>query len=203
MSDLGRHDLALEVIADVDGREAIRLRVGYLWAAKRWRSRPSRSSCSTANRWKDFEPLTDVERADIYVPTSAMPSAEDKIGLGRFREKYAPKMANTPDAHAFDVVSAPLGASSDEFRDIAHAAASVDTLDGFLRDMNTRFPPSDSSPPAASDGRPPPRWSLQRRCLRCESRAQIRRSWRPFRRGERRDAPRCGKACLIKISIGL
>ena len=154
LSDLGRHDLALEVIADVDGREAIRLRSDIYWAAKRWRQSAEQIELLYGNRWKDFRPLNDVERADILRAEIGYALAEDKIGLGRFREKYAPKMANTPDAHAFDVVSAPLGASSDEFRDIAHAAASVDTLDGFLRDMNTRFPPSDSSPPAASDGAP-------------------------------------------------
>ena len=37
MSDIGRHDLALELIANIDGREAIRLRSDILWAAKRWR----------------------------------------------------------------------------------------------------------------------------------------------------------------------
>ncbi len=154
LSDLGRHDLALEVIADVDGREAMRLRSDIYWAAKRWRQSAEQIELLYGNRWKDFRPLNDVERADILRAEIGYALAEDKIGLGRFREKYAPKMANSPDAHAFDVVSAPLGVSSDEFRDIAHAAASVDTLDGFLRDMTARFPPSDNSPPAAADGAP-------------------------------------------------
>ena len=45
LSDLGRHDLALEVIANIDGREAIRLRSDILWAARALgRSRPSRSN---------------------------------------------------------------------------------------------------------------------------------------------------------------
>ena len=72
----------------------------------------------------------DILRAEIGYAL-----AEDTLGLGRFREKYAAKMAQTPDARAFEIVSAPLGASGDEFGAIAHAAASVDTLEGFLRDM--------------------------------------------------------------------
>jgi hypothetical protein len=32
LSDLGRHDLALEVAANLEGREAIRLRSDILWA---------------------------------------------------------------------------------------------------------------------------------------------------------------------------
>jgi hypothetical protein len=71
-------------------------------------------------------------------------------------------MAQTPDAHAFDVVSTPLGTSTDEFRQIAHAAASVDTLDGFLHDMQARYPdastistPSPDAANPAPGARPP------------------------------------------------
>jgi hypothetical protein len=53
-------------------------------------------------------------------------------------------MAETPDARAFEIVSAPLGTSGAEFREIARAAASTDTLNGFLRDMQARYP--ESSP---------------------------------------------------------
>ena len=67
--------------------------------------------------------------------------------MGRLREKYAAKMAATPDARAFAVVSAPLGTNGTEFRDIARAAASIDTLDGFLRDMQTRYPDASAIPP--------------------------------------------------------
>ncbi len=74
------------------------------------------------------------------------------LGLDRFREKYAAKMAETPDAHAFQVASAPSGASGAEFTAIAHAAAAVDTLEGFLRDMHARYPDASSMPPAGCAG---------------------------------------------------
>jgi hypothetical protein len=75
------------------------------------------------------------------------------LGLGRFRDKYVAKMATTPDAHAFEIASAPLGASSAEFAAVAHAAAAGDTLDGFLRDMQARYPDM-SDAPAVSSGAP-------------------------------------------------
>jgi hypothetical protein len=56
-------------------------------------------------------------------------------------------MAGSSDAHAFEVVSAPLGTSGTEFAAIAHAAAAVDTLDGFLRDMQARYPDTGATPP--------------------------------------------------------
>jgi tetratricopeptide (TPR) repeat protein len=150
LSDMGRHELALEVIGNVDGREAIRLRSDILWAARRWRESAEQIELLYGDRWQDWQPLNEVERSDILRAEIGYALAEDKIGMGRFREKYAAKMAQTPDAHAFEVVSAPLGTSGAEFGDVAHAAASVDTLEGFLRDMRARYPETDANAPAAA-----------------------------------------------------
>ena len=147
LSDMGRHDLALEVIGNVDGREAIRLRSDIYWSARRWREAAEQIELMYGERWKDWAPLNDIERADILRAELGYALGEDTLGLGRFREKYAAKMAGTPDAHAFDVISAPLGTSGTEFAAIAHAAAAVDTLDGFLRDMQARYPDSGTTPP--------------------------------------------------------
>ncbi len=81
------------------------------------------------DRYKDFQPLTDIERQDILRTEIGYALGEDTLGLGRLRERYAAKMAATPDARAFAIVSAPLGTSGAEFGARAHAAASVDTLD--------------------------------------------------------------------------
>ena len=100
-----------------------------------------------------------MERSDVLRAEIGYALGEDNLGLGRFHEKYAAKMAETPDAHAFEVVSAPLGTSGEEFKAIAHAAAAVDTLDGFLRDMQARYPdtntvPAASESPSVSSGAP-------------------------------------------------
>ncbi len=140
LSDMSRHDLALEVIGNLDGREVIRLRSDIYWAGRHWREAAEQIELLYGERWKDWQPLNDIERSDILRAELGYALGEDTLGLGRFREKYAAKMAGTPDAHAFDVVSAPLGTSGTEFAAIAHAAAAVDTLDGFLRDMQARYP---------------------------------------------------------------
>jgi len=142
LSDLGRHDLALDVISDLSGREAIRLRSDILWAAHRWQQSAEQIEAMYGDRYKDFAPLTDIERGDVLRAEIGFALAEDSLGLSRFRDKYVAKMAATPDARAFDIVSAPLGTSGAEFSAIAHAAASVDTLDNFLRDMKARYPDS-------------------------------------------------------------
>jgi tetratricopeptide (TPR) repeat protein len=155
LSDLGRYDLALEVIANRQGREIVRLRSDILWAARRWSQAAEQIELYYDDRWKDWQPLNEIERADILRGTVGYALGEDALGLGRFREKYAAKMAQTPDAHAFEVASAPLGTSGAEFRNIAHAAASVDTLEGFLRDIQARYPDASAIPHARpADGAP-------------------------------------------------
>jgi tetratricopeptide (TPR) repeat protein len=155
LSDMGRHDLALEVIGNLDGREVIRLRSDIYWAGQHWREAAEQIELLYGERWKDWQPLNDIERSDILRAELGYALGEDTLGLGRFREKYAAKMAGTPDAHAFEVVSAPLGTSGTEFAAIAHAAAAVDTLDGFLRDMQARYPDASAAPPNAGQPAPP------------------------------------------------
>jgi hypothetical protein len=101
--------------------------------------------------------LNDVERADILRAATGYALGEDTLGLARLHEKYAAKMGETPDARSFEIVSAPLGTSGAEFRDVARAAASTDTLNGFLRDMQARYPDASPIPePAPSSAAPPP-----------------------------------------------
>jgi len=169
LSDMTRHDLALEVIANVDGRPAMRLRSDIYWAARRWGQSAEQIELMYGERWKDFTPLNDVECADILRAEIGYALGEDALGLARFREKYAALMAATPDGRAFEVVSTPLGASGAEFAAVAHAAAAFDTLDGFLRDMQARYPDSSATspdpkppadvpapPPAVAPGQPAP-----------------------------------------------
>jgi hypothetical protein len=149
ISDLGRYDLALDIVAHVEGREAIRLRSDIYWAARRWRQSAEQIELYYGDRWKQWQPLNDVERADIMRAAIGYALADDSLGLSRFREKYAAKMTPTPDARAFEVVTAQLGTDGAEFRDIARAAASIDTLEGFLRDLKARYPEASSAPSVA------------------------------------------------------
>ena len=62
-------------------------------------------------------------------------------------------MPEGPDQRIFEVVMAGLGTNSAEFRDVARLVASVDTLDGFLRDMQARYPEMNVLP-ASTPGQP-------------------------------------------------
>jgi hypothetical protein len=140
LSDIGRRDVALEVIANIEGKEATRLRSDVLWAAKRWRESAEQIELLYGERWKEWQPLNDVERADIMRAAIGYGLAEDRLGSQRFREKYAAKMSEGPDRRAFEIATGPRGSTGSDFREIAKTIASVDTLDAFLRDMRVRYP---------------------------------------------------------------
>ncbi|KRQ94436.1 hypothetical protein CQ12_32910 [Bradyrhizobium jicamae] len=150
-SDVGRHDLALDIISNISGREAIRLRSDIYWASRQWREASEQIELYYADRWRDFRPLNAAERSDIIRAVVGYALAEDAIGLARFREKYAPLMTGEADKSAFDTASKPAGSNSAEFSLIAKMAASVDTLDGFIREMKNRFPDATARAPLSPD----------------------------------------------------
>src|SRR5712664_2557959 len=150
-SDIGRHDLALDIITNIVGREAVRLRSDIHWAARRWRESSEQIELYYADRWRDFKPLNPVEKSDVIRAVVGYSLADDAIGLARFREKYAPLMSGETDRAAFETASKPVAANSAEFALIAKMAASVDTLEGFLREMKTRFPDATARAPVSPE----------------------------------------------------
>ncbi len=165
LSETGRHDLALEIIADIQGSQATRLRADIQWAARKWREAGEQIELLYGERWREFTPLSESERGDILRAAIGYALGDEPIGLARLREKYAAKLADTPDRHAFEVVSAPTGADGKEFKDVARAVGGMNTLDSFLRDMRTRYPDAaegegdktaPAAPPSGADAKPAP-----------------------------------------------
>lgn len=150
-SDVGRHDLALDIISNITGREAIRLRSDIYWASRQWREASEQIELYYGDRWRDFRPLNAAEKSDVIRAVVGYALAEDAIGLGRFREKYAPLMTGEADKFAFDTASKPAASNSAEFGLIAKMAASVDTLDGFIREMKIRFPDATARAPVSPE----------------------------------------------------
>lgn len=138
-SDVGRHDLALDIVSNINGREAVRLRSDIYWAARRWRESSEQIELLYGDRWRDFQPLTSIEKSDIIRAAIGYALAEDAVGLARFREKYSAKMEGN-DRAIFDIAAKPAAANSSDFARIAKMAAAIDTLDGFLREMKARYP---------------------------------------------------------------
>ena len=82
-SDVGRHDLALDIISNINGREAIRLRSDIYWASRRWREASEQIELYYGDRWRDFKPLNAVEKSDVI-------RAVVGYALGRGRHRAGP-----------------------------------------------------------------------------------------------------------------
>lgn len=150
-SDVGRHDLALDIISNITGREAIRLRSDIYWASRQWREASEQIELYCGERWRDFKPLTAIEKSDVIRGVVGYALAGDAIGLTRFREKFAPLMSGDADRQAFEIASTPAASNSAEFALIAKMAASVDTLEGFIREMKLRFPDATARAPMSPE----------------------------------------------------
>jgi hypothetical protein len=107
---------------------------------RKWRESAEQIEVLYGDRWRDFKPLTGLEKSDIIRAVIGYALANDSIGLARFREKYGPKMDSDADRSAFAIASQPSTGDSADLERVAKMAAKVDTLDGFLRDMRQRFP---------------------------------------------------------------
>ena len=107
---------ALDIISNIAGREAIRLRSDIYWAARRWREASEQIELYYADRWRDFKPLNPVEKSDVIRAVVGYALAEDAIGLARFREKYAPLMSGEADRAAFETASKPAAGQQRRIR---------------------------------------------------------------------------------------
>jgi hypothetical protein len=128
------------VIGNIDNREAIRLRADILWASKRYGDAAEQLELLHGERWRDFTPLSDVERADILRTAIGYALSGDMLGSRRLREKYEAKMMESPDKRAFEISTAPYEANGAEFRSLAKSVTASGSLEAFLRDMRGRYP---------------------------------------------------------------
>jgi len=161
LSDIGRHDVALELTENVSGREAVRLRADILWSAKRFGESAEQIERMYGDRWRDFAPLTDGERADLLRAAIGYSLSGDTIGTGRLKERYQTKMIESPDNRAFEVATDPYAAKGPEFRELASAVTAFASLEAFLRDMRRRYPEIGTL--SAGETQPQPQKQTQRR----------------------------------------
>jgi hypothetical protein len=98
-------------------------------------------------RWQSAEPLDDRARADVTRAAIAYGLADETLSLERLRAKFATKMSDSVDARPFAIVTAPGPAQGTEYRELAKAVASADTLSEFLAEYRRRYPDTPAMPP--------------------------------------------------------
>lgn len=139
LADSGRPDTALELLSSLSGHDAMRLRADVLWKAKRWRESGERLEAMLGTRWQDATPLDDQERQDVLRVAIGYALANDQLSLDRLRQKYGAKMADSPNARTFDVVTRPIQTQGGEFREVAREIAQIDTMKQFLQEYRAQY----------------------------------------------------------------
>lgn len=153
LGDIGRNEQALTLLDGMKGPDAQRMRAENYWAMRLWQEAGLEYESIPGSRWKEDLELTDTERQDVLRAGIAFALAGDALATERIRGKYAPLMANGPEAVWFDTIAADTSVSSPEFRDVATRVASKDSYATFLEEYRRQYDPSLAAPPQQT---PPP-----------------------------------------------
>lgn len=113
LSDLGRTDHALELVANDDGADVERLRAEIAWEARNWADAGRRAEALVGDRWRDPEPLDAREAHDVLRAAIAYALAGESAGLERIEVRYGRAMAGTGHAAAFSQVVGRSAAPGD------------------------------------------------------------------------------------------
>ncbi len=141
LSDTGRHDTAIELLANLNGLEAERMRADISWAAKDWRAAGERIEKILGERWKREAKLDDGERHDVLRAALAYALGDEALGLKRLIEKFTPRIDESASESAvLSVLSGPEGTSAKTLAAAAKALASFDSLGSFLKVYKQRYP---------------------------------------------------------------
>lgn len=154
LSETGRTDLALDLLSSSSGPEVDTLRADVLWKGRRWQDAGEAIERGLNATWADPDMMAADKRAMVLRGAISFALADDKLGLQRYRAKFLAKMANSPDARAFDVVTLPVPDNAGEFNDLVTRVAAVDTIDAFLNEYRERYvltpPPGAAAAPEAA-----------------------------------------------------
>lgn len=133
-----RFDNAIDVIASLKGPEIDRQRGDVYWAAKRWRQTGEAIELMLGDRWKEDEPLNEMERLDILRAGLAYALAGENLSLTRLKERYSGKMGSEPEKAAFDQIAANPNPRA--IGTVTKLLANIDSLAVFLKMYQAKFP---------------------------------------------------------------
>ncbi len=138
LSELGQHDLALELLKTPKGDDIERIKADILWKSQRWQQAAETLELLLDKRWQVEEALNEQERTDILRTAVGYALQGDNLGLARFRGKFSKLMGDSPDAQAYEMVTRSADSQNYEFRAVARRLASADTLGMFLKEFRAQ-----------------------------------------------------------------
>jgi tetratricopeptide (TPR) repeat protein len=150
LSETGRHDTAIELMENLRGPEADRLRADIYWAAKNWRESGERLEKIVGERWKNEGPLEPSDRHDVLRAALAYTLGAEGIGLARVKEKFSEKMGDTTEGKVLKLLVSDETANPRTLTEAARALSTFDSLGTFIKRHRERYPdqplPPDPTP---------------------------------------------------------
>jgi hypothetical protein len=129
--DAGRQDLAIDLLSQVQGREADLLRVDGYWKAKNY-ARAAELLESIYTPAANPGEMTRPVRMQAIKAAVGFALAGDRLGLSRLRAKFSEAMAKSPEWAMFDFVTSTINPTNVEFRRVAREVSGLDSLNAFL-----------------------------------------------------------------------
>lgn len=152
LGELGRVEAALELLSDVEGSEADRIRADALWTAQQWKASGEQFEKMLGDRWQAADALSDTDRLDAMRAAISFALADEREAVDRLRRKFSEKMTKTPDAEAFLLVTRNADVEKADFRQAARLIANADTLDAFMKAYRARYDRAGAASTASAAG---------------------------------------------------
>ncbi len=145
LADLDRTRESLEALINDRSREANLIRSDVYWHAEEWPRVVEAIQSLLGQRWQEEVPLTEDETQWLMRMAVAMMLADDLQGIAQVRQHYLNKIADTPHAETFEVLTSNVDPTSIEFRKAASAVAQIGTLEAFLERYRETMPESGTA----------------------------------------------------------
>jgi hypothetical protein len=150
--DADREDLALDLLARVEGRDADLLRVDGYWKTKNYIA--ASDLIETVYSRDVMEELTVQARMNIIKAAVGLVLANDTLGMSRLRSKFSERMATTPEWALFDYITSPTADPVGvEFKSAAKLVASMDSITAFLGAYRDIYHADDGLTPEAASSK--------------------------------------------------
>ena len=113
--DEGRMELALDVLAQVSGRDVDLLRVEAHWKAENYLQAAEQIELVYSERGLDAN-LALPARMNIIKAAVGYVLGGDSLGVARIRSRFSARLANSPEWPMFDYVTGPVVQGSTDFK---------------------------------------------------------------------------------------
>lgn len=146
LAELGRVEIAVELLNSMEGADIEELKADALWRGKRWQDAGMQFEKMLGDSWQADEEFGDNHRFNVMRAGISFALANDRIGLERLRRKYISKMSASPDSVKFDVVTKVGDQNVVAFNNLAAEIAEIETLSTFVKNFQERYGETSSNP---------------------------------------------------------